>query len=375
MEQAETVIKVENLEKSFKVGTQLIPVIKGMDFEVKKGDFTVIIGPSGSGKSTLLHMLLGLEVPTSGKVYCLNESLYDLPNEDARSSFRKKHVGMVYQQPNWIKSLTVVENVAFPLSLVGVDIGEAVKIAWHSIFKMSMSNWVSYFPTELSGGQQQKIALARAMVTDPEIIIADEPTGNLDYESGQNLMQLLTELNNSGKTVIMVTHDLEYVKYAKRVVKVFDGKIETVLVGEQKAAEEANMQSKRGEHLENMHLASEAELVSPQVGSVVTEGSATSEAPLVSQASTDVAVVPQVAATNTDTTTVPDVGLTDNSVETSNVIATPATPEVATAVAEDVQDNAHSQAVPNQSESKPKKPKAYAKQSRKFFNRKGRSLK
>ncbi len=249
MAEIAAVIKVENLEKSYKVGNQLIPVIKGMSFEVNKGDFTVIIGPSGSGKSTLLHMLLGLEVPSVGSVSCLGVSLYDLPNEDARSSFRKKHVGMVYQQPNWVKSLSVIENVAFPLSLLGVEKGEAIKKAWHSILNMNMSNWVNYFPTELSGGQQQKVALARALVTDPEIIIADEPTGNLDFESGKNLMQLLSDLNASGKTVLMVTHDLEYIKYAKRVVKIFDGKVESVVVGDQKTILEQAVPTKRGESL------------------------------------------------------------------------------------------------------------------------------
>lgn len=229
MENSEVVIKVKDLTKSFKVGNQYIPVIKGMSFEVFKSDFTVIIGASGSGKSTLLHMLLGLEVPTSGMVTCLNTDLYQLANEDARSSFRKKHIGMVYQQPNWIKSLNVVENVAFPLSLLGMDSAEALKQAWKVILRMNMSNWVNYFPTELSGGQQQKIALARALVTDPEILIADEPTGNLDFESGQILMNLLQELNESGKTILMVTHDLEYIKYAKSVIKIFDGKVESII--------------------------------------------------------------------------------------------------------------------------------------------------
>ncbi len=263
MAETNVVIKVENLEKSYKVGNQHIPVIKGMSFEVNKGDFTVIIGPSGSGKSTLLHMLLGLEVPSVGSVTCLGVSLYELPNEDARSSFRKKHVGMVYQQPNWVKSLSVVENVAFPLSLLGVEKGEAIKKAWHSILNMGMSNWVNYFPTELSGGQQQKVALARALVTDPEIIIADEPTGNLDFESGKNLMQLLSSLNESGKTVLMVTHDLEYIKYAKRVVKIFDGKVESVVVGDQKAVLEQSVPTKRGESLV-IETAAEVPVIAPE---------------------------------------------------------------------------------------------------------------
>lgn len=250
MENEDIVMQVNNLEKSFRVGNQDISVIKGMSFEIRKGDFTIIIGASGSGKSTLLHMLLGLEVPTSGSVVCLGNSLYDFPSEDARASFRKKYIGMVYQQPNWIKSLNVVENVAFPLSLLGVDKGEAIKQAWHVILKMNMSNWVNYYPTELSGGQQQKIALARALVTDPQVIIADEPTGNLDFESGKALMQLLSDLNSSGKTILMVTHDLEYVKYAKRVIKIFDGKVASITSGKGDIFQASGMHSKRGISLE-----------------------------------------------------------------------------------------------------------------------------
>ena len=249
MDSVPVVIQTQDVFKSYKVGDQQIQVIKGINFEIHKGDFAVIIGPSGSGKSTLLHMILGLEVPTSGKVYCLDTDLYAMPNEDARSGFRKKHVGMVYQQPNWIKSLSVVENVAFPLSLLGMEKGEAIKKAWHSILQMQMSNWVNYFPTELSGGQQQKIALARALVTDPEIIIADEPTGNLDFESGQELMKLLLKLNDEGKTILMVTHDLEYLKYAKTAVRIFDGKVVESISGEDKKKFEGTINTKRGEKL------------------------------------------------------------------------------------------------------------------------------
>lgn len=246
MTAGDVVIKVENVFKSYKVGSQEIPILKGVSFEVKKGDFAIILGPSGSGKSTLLHCVLGLEIPTSGKVTCLDVDLYSLPSEDHRSDFRKRHVGMVYQQPNWIKSLSVVENVSFPLALLGVEKSEAIKEAWHSLQTINMQNWVSYIPTELSGGQQQKVALARALVTNPELIIADEPTGNLDYESGQDLMKLLVSLNDQGKTVIMVTHDLEYLKYGKTAVRIKDGKVLDILVGEDKEALQKSVNTKRG---------------------------------------------------------------------------------------------------------------------------------
>lgn len=228
------VIRVDNLQKSFKVGVQDIPVIKGVTFEINTGDFAVIVGASGSGKSTLLHMILGLETPSAGSVYMLETNLYKLGNEDERSKFRKRHVGMVYQQPNWIKSISVIENIAFPLLLLGMDKVDAIMKASTLLLDLKLQNWAHYLPTELSGGQQQKIALARALITDPDIIIADEPTGNLDFESGQALMQQLLDLNNKGKTILMVTHDLEYLKYAKTAIKVFDGTIAGIYTGQEK---------------------------------------------------------------------------------------------------------------------------------------------
>ncbi len=239
------VIKVDNLKKSFKVGVQDIDVIKGMSFEILPGDFAVIIGASGSGKSTLLHMILGLEIPTSGTVYILNTDIYKLRNEDDRSKFRKRHVGMVYQQPNWIKSISVIENIAFPLLLLGMEKVESIMKASQLLLELDLQNWAHYLPTELSGGQQQKVALARALITDPELIIADEPTGNLDFDSGQKLMEQLVALNNKGKTILMVTHDLEYLKYAKTAVKVFDGTIAGVYSGKEKEEFQASFLGKK----------------------------------------------------------------------------------------------------------------------------------
>lgn len=220
------IIQVQNLSKSFHVGEQDVPVLKDISFTVNPNDFCIIFGPSGCGKSTLLHTILGLEAPSTGTCIFLSKNLYVGMDEDQRSDFRKNHVGMVYQQPNWIKSLTVVENVAFPLVLMGKPKGESMEKAHTMLEVMGMGEWSRYAPTELSSGQQQKVALARALVTNPEVIIADEPTGNLDFESGQELMQLLVKLNNEqAKTILMVTHDLEYLKYAKTVVKMFNGTI------------------------------------------------------------------------------------------------------------------------------------------------------
>lgn len=218
--------QIQQVSKSFHVATADVPILKNISFDIRAEDFVVIFGPSGCGKSTLLHTMLGLEEPSKGKVIFLGRNLYDGVTEDERSDFRKQHIGMVYQQSNWIRSLTVLENVAFPLLLVGQDKSVTLEKARQSLGLVEMLEWSSYIPTELSSGQQQRVALARALVTNPEVIIADEPTGNLDYESGQELMQLLTSLNKKAKkTIVMVTHDLEYLRFAKTAVRMFNGEI------------------------------------------------------------------------------------------------------------------------------------------------------
>ena len=218
-------IQVKNISKAFNVSKQEIFVLKNINFELKKGEFAIIFGPSGSGKSTLLHTLLGLEPPTSGEIMFLGQDLYKFESEDKISEFRKMNIGMVYQQTNWIQSLTVLENVIFPLLLLGIDKQEAYERGIEVLKDVHMEEWVNYKPTELSSGQQQKIALARAIITDPEVIIADEPTGNLDFKAGEELMEFLTVLNKKGKMIIMVTHDMEYVKYAGVSIHMFDGKM------------------------------------------------------------------------------------------------------------------------------------------------------
>jgi putative ABC transport system ATP-binding protein len=225
-EAAFTYVQAKNITKSFQVGAQEIKVLKDISFEVKGGDFVIIFGPSGSGKSTLLHVLLGLEVPNSGNLTIMGTDIYSNRSEDDRAVLRKQLIGMVYQQPNWIKSLNVLENVAFPMLLLGREREHALQLAHDALTQVGMENWAHYKPTELSGGQQQRVALSRALINSPEIIIADEPTGNLDFQSGQEIMQLLHEMNSKiNKTVIMVTHDLEYMKYARTIIRMLDGQI------------------------------------------------------------------------------------------------------------------------------------------------------
>jgi putative ABC transport system ATP-binding protein len=226
-------IKVENVKKLFRVGTQEIEILKDISFNIEKGDFVVISGPSGCGKSTTLHTILGLEIPTSGRVIFFDQDLYANTTEDDRSIFRKRNIGMVYQQANWIKALNVRENVSLPLTLLGISKHEAFTKAIKVLNDLGMGNWAEYVPLELSSGQQQRVALARALVNDPKIIVADEPTGNLDYKSGVEIMELLSKLNKEmQKTIIMVTHDLEYLKFSNKVVRIFDGNLEGVYTGD-----------------------------------------------------------------------------------------------------------------------------------------------
>jgi len=242
---ANVVIKTEKLNKIFKVGEQDVHILKDVTISIEEKDFCVIVGPSGCGKSTFLHTILGLEAPTSGEVSFLGFNFYDGKSDDEITDFRKKNIGMVYQQPNWVKSLTVIENVAFPLLLLGMEKDKAVEKGTSYLKLMGMEDWASYIPTELSSGQQQKIALSRALAVEPKVIIADEPTGNLDYQSGQELMELLGDLNSKGITILMVTHDLDYLKHAKTAIKMFDGTIEGIYKDKKQFAKISESRTKR----------------------------------------------------------------------------------------------------------------------------------
>lgn len=217
-------LEIKNLKKSFKVGNQDILVLKGLNVSIYRGDFVLIFGPSGCGKSTLLHCMLGLEGPTEGKVMVEGKDYYQW-DEDRRSIYRKQNVGMIYQQPLWVKALNVIDNVALPLRLQGIEDEEAIRKAKKALESVEMQEWADYTPTELSSGQQQKVSLARAGVIDPILIAADEPTGNLDTISGENLMKTLLDYSAAGKTVLVITHDLEYLKYASRIFHMIDGEI------------------------------------------------------------------------------------------------------------------------------------------------------
>jgi len=220
------VIEVTGLNKTFHLSKiQKVNVLRGIDLKINQGEFVMVFGPSGCGKSTLLNIMIGLEPPTSGEINFLGQDVHNSTEEELQE-FRKGNIGIVYQQPNWIKSMNVWQNVAFPLSLKGIPKNVAVNKAYEMLRIVEMEPWANFNPTELSAGQQQRIALARALITDPPVIVADEPTGNLDYQSGIKVNKMLQDfVKSKGKTIIMITHDLENAEFADRVLRMFDGQV------------------------------------------------------------------------------------------------------------------------------------------------------
>jgi putative ABC transport system ATP-binding protein len=220
----DAILQGKDVHKIFKVGNNEVEVLKGVNIEIKKQEFIILFGSSGCGKSTLLNVMLGLEAPTEGKVVFMEEDIYSY-EEDHRSQIRKEKVGLVCQQQNWFKSINVIENVALPLTLKGVLREERDQRAYELLEKVHMQDSAYQMPTELSSGQQQKVAFARALITDPVLLVADEPTGNLDSKSSIELMRMFSEYNEQGNTIVMVTHDLEFLTLATRSLNMSDGLI------------------------------------------------------------------------------------------------------------------------------------------------------
>ena len=217
-------IKVENLSKSFRTEEVETIALNGVSFEVKDGEFVAIMGPSGCGKSTLLNILGLLDNPTGGKYWLDGNEVSALKEKD-RTDVRKGQIGFVFQSFNLIDELNVEENIELPLTYLNVPAKERKQRVQDIMKRMAISHRAKHFPHQLSGGQQQRVAIARAVVFDPKIILADEPTGNLDSKNGIEVMKLLTELNREGTTIIMVTHSDRDASMAQRVIKLFDGKV------------------------------------------------------------------------------------------------------------------------------------------------------
>lgn len=216
-------LKVENLTKIYGKGTTKVVALDNVSFTVEKGEFVAIIGASGSGKSTLLHLIGGVDRPTSGKVYINGQDIFAL-NDDKLAIFRRRHIGLIYQFYNLIPILNVKENILLPLQL---DNRDCDKSDLKELLKLlGLENRENHLPNELSGGQQQRTSIGRALVTKPAIILADEPTGNLDSKSSDEIVDLLKKSNKDLKqTIIMITHNPELAKMADRIIKIEDGKI------------------------------------------------------------------------------------------------------------------------------------------------------
>ena len=217
-------IKVTDLSKVFRTEEIETTALNGVSFEIKDGEFVAIMGPSGCGKSTLLNILGLLDNPSGGSYMLLDSEVGQL-KEKERTKFRKGNIGFVFQSFNLIDELNVYENVELPLRYLNISAGERKQKVNEILKRMGISHRAKHFPQQLSGGQQQRVAIARAVVSNPKLILADEPTGNLDSKNGKEVMELLSELNQEGTTIVMVTHSQKDAAVAQRVINLFDGQI------------------------------------------------------------------------------------------------------------------------------------------------------
>ncbi|MCF8235455.1 MAG: ABC transporter ATP-binding protein [Bacteroidales bacterium] len=219
-------IKTENLTKVFRTDEVETTALNAVSLQVKKAEFVAVMGPSGCGKSTLLNILGLLDNPTKGDYYFLDKEVSGY-SEKQRAKLRKHNIGFVFQNFNLIDELNVFENVELPLIYLGWSSSERKKRVEEVLEQMKIIHRKKHFPLQLSGGQQQRVAVARAVIANPHLILADEPTGNLDSSHGEEVMNLLTDLNSKGTTIVMVTHSQRDAEYAKRVVRLFDGQVVT----------------------------------------------------------------------------------------------------------------------------------------------------
>ena len=217
------ILKVENLTKTYGKGDNQVRAVDNISFSIEKGEFVAIVGSSGSGKSTLLHLIGGVDRPTSGKVYIEGKDIYSL-NDDALAIFRRRQVGIIYQFYNLIPILNVEENITLPCELDGKKTDK--KQLSELLTTLGLTQRRTHLPNELSGGQQQRVSIGRSLINNPSIVLADEPTGNLDSKASEEIVELLRLSNKKyNQTIVIITHDLEIAKLADRVIKIEDGKI------------------------------------------------------------------------------------------------------------------------------------------------------
>ncbi len=219
------VIKTENIWKVYELGAEKIPAVQGIDLEVQRGEYVAIMGPSGSGKSTLMNLIGCLDTPTNGTYY-LNGKLVSQMNDDELAAIRNKEIGFVFQTFNLLPRASALHNVELPLIYSGAKAEERIEKAKQALRMVDLEDRMMHKPNELSGGQRQRVAVARALVNSPAILLADEPTGNLDTATGIDIMKLFDRLHKQGNTVVLITHELDIAKYADRIIHIRDGKIE-----------------------------------------------------------------------------------------------------------------------------------------------------
>ena len=221
----ETIMKLQDVWKIYKMGEVEVPALRGINVDIEKGDFVAIMGASGSGKSTMMNLIGCLDIPSRGKLYLRSQDISTL-NESNLASFRGKTIGFIFQQYNLIQSMSAFENVMLPLEFLEYDDQKAAKRAREILTLVGLSDKMLHRPNQLSGGQQQRVSIARCLAGDPEIILADEPTGALDSVTGGEVLDMLHKLwKDHGKTIIMVTHDMNLAKYAKTIIELKDGEI------------------------------------------------------------------------------------------------------------------------------------------------------
>ncbi len=224
--QKELIIDIKNITRDFKMGSETLKVLKGVDLQIEKGDYVALMGPSGSGKSTLMNVLGCLDTPTSG-YYSLNNKDVSKLNDDQLAEIRNKDIGFVFQTFNLMPRTTALDNVALPMVYAGKSKHERNVRALEVLKLVGLSDRVDHHPNQLSGGQRQRVAVARALVNNPSIILADEPTGNLDTKTSIEIMALFDEIHSNGNTVILVTHEEDIAEHAHRIIRLRDGIIES----------------------------------------------------------------------------------------------------------------------------------------------------
>ncbi len=220
-----TQLKLENVHKDYEMGDSIVKALDGINLEIKQGDFVAIIGPSGSGKSTMMNMVGALDLATEGNIFLDGIDIEHLHESDL-AQIRGRKIGFIFQTFNLIPTLTALENVTLPMLFQGISKEERIKRGKELLEKVNLSNRSEHLPNQLSGGQRQRVAIARALANNPDILLADEPTGNLDTKTGQEILEMFIKMNKEGKTIIIVTHDNEIAKKAKKIVRIRDGRIE-----------------------------------------------------------------------------------------------------------------------------------------------------